>query len=697
MPGDPRGEIFLKGPVLMNLDELCINTIRMLSVDMVQEANSGHPGMPMGAAPMAYVLWTQFLKHNPRNPSWPNRDRFVLSAGHGSALLYSLLHLTGYALPLEEIRRFRQWGSKTPGHPEYGETPGVESTTGPLGQGFGAGVGMAMAERFLAARFNRPGLEIIDHYTYGIVSDGDLMEGVASEAASLAGHLQLGKIVYLYDNNHISLAGETRLVFSEDVGRRFEAYGWHVQSVEDGNDLEAISRAIAAARQETARPSLISVRTHIGFGSPRKQDTFEVHGSPLGPEEVLATKKNLGWPVEPKFFIPEESAQRFHEVVLRGEKAEGDWQEKAADYAKAHPDLFAQWRSQINGEIPSGWDREIPDFSSDPKGMATRAAGGKVMNAFAPRIPFLMGGSADLNPSTNTVLKNRGNFQSPLARAENVQGAEAGPWDYSGANVAFGVREHAMGAILNGLALHKGVLPFGSTFLIFSDYMRPSMRLAALMKLHVIYVFTHDSIALGEDGPTHQPVEQLACLRAVPGLTVIRPGDANEVAEAWKVAVQHQEGPVAIILTRQAVPVIDRRRFAAARGLARGAYILADCSPDEPQILLIATGSEVSPALEVYEKLRSEGVRARVVSMPSWELFEKQPEDYRRQVLPPRITRRLSIEAASSVGWHKYVGPEGTVMGIDHFGASAPGKVLLEKFGFTVDNVLNRARALLGK
>ncbi len=681
----------------MNIDELCINTIRMLSVDMVQEANSGHPGMPMGAAPMVYVLWTQFLKHNPLNPSWPDRDRFVLSAGHGSALLYSLLHLTGYPLPIEEIKRFRQWGSKTPGHPEYGETPGVESTTGPLGQGFGTGVGMAMAERFLASSFNRPGFEIVDHYTYAIVSDGDLMEGVASEAASLAGHLRLGKIIYLYDNNHISLAGETSLVFTENVGRRFEAYGWHVQTVENGNDLEAISRALAAARKENARPSLISVRTHIGFGSPGKQDTFEAHGSPLGPDEVLATKKNLGWPVEPKFFIPEESARRFREAVSRGERAEADWKRILADYAKAYPDLFAMWSRQMSGEIPPEWDREIPDFPADPKGMATRAAGGKVMNAFAPRIPFLMGGSADLNPSTNTVLKNRGNFQAPPHPEANVQGAEAGPWDYSGANVAFGVREHGMGAILNGLGLHRGVLPFGSTFLIFSDYMRPSIRLAALMKLHVIYVFTHDSIALGEDGPTHQPIEHLACLRAVPGLTVIRPGDANEVAEAWRVAVQHREGPVAIILTRQAVPVIDRKRYASAGGLARGAYVLADCTPHEPELLLLATGSEGPLALEAYEKLRGEGVRVRLISMPSWELFERQPEDYRRQVLPPRVTRRLSVEAASPMGWPKYVGLEGTVIGIDHFGASAPGKVVLEKFGFTIDHILDRARTLLEK
>jgi len=679
----------------MNRDDLCINTIRTLSVDMVQEANSGHPGMPLGAAPMAYVLWTGFLKHNPRNPSWPNRDRFLLSAGHGSALLYSLLHLTGYPLPLDDIRRFRRWGSKTPGHPEYGDTPGVESTTGPLGQGFATGVGMAVAERFLAATFNRPGYPIVDHHVYGIVSDGDLMEGVVAEAASLAGHLKLGKIIYLYDSNGISLAGETKLVFTEDVKRRFEAYGWQVLSVEDGNDVAAVGKALESARREPTRPSLISVRTHIGYGSPRKQDTFEAHGSPLGTEEVAATKRNLGWPVEPKFFIPEESLNLFRQAVSKGEETERKWQENLAAYEKAHPDLFQQWRTRMKGIFPADWEKTLPDFPADPKGIATRAAGGKVLNALAARIPSLVGGSADLNPSTNTALKNRGNFQSPLTRGEGVQGAETGPWDYSGANLAFGVREHAMGSILNGIALHGGVLPFGSTFLVFSDYMRPAIRLAALMKLQVIYVFTHDSIALGEDGPTHQPIEQLLSLRAIPGLTVIRPADAGEAVEAWKVAVARREGPTALIFTRQAVPVIDRNRFGSAAGLARGAYILANCVPDQPEIILIASGSEVHLALEAYEQARKEGVRLRVVSMPSWELFERQPEEYRLQILPPGVPLRLSIEAGSTLGWHKYVGSRGEALGIDHFGASAPAKVLLEKFGFTVENIMRKMKDLL--
>jgi len=681
----------------MNIDDLCINTIRMLSVDMVQEANSGHPGMPMGAAPMAYVLWTNFLKHNPRHPSWADRDRFLLSAGHGSALLYSLLHLTGYPLALEELKRFRQWGSKAPGHPEHGETPGVESTTGPLGQGFATGVGMAMAERFLAETFNRPDLSLIDHYIYGIISDGDLMEGVASEAASLAGHLKLGKIIYLYDNNGISLAGETKLTFTEDVSRRFEAYGWQVLSVADGNDAAAIGRAILAARLETGRPSLISVRTHIGYGSPRKQDTFEVHGSPLGAEEVAATKKHFGWPAEPKFFIPEDSLNRFRQAVSTGEKAEQEWQKRASAYEKAYPDLFAQWQRQMKGDLPAGWEKAIPDFPPDPKGMATRAAGGKVLNALAARVPSLFGGSADLNPSTNTAMKGRGNFQSPSPREEAVQGAESGTWGYSGANVAFGVREHAMGSIINGAALHGGLLPFGSTFLVFSDYMRPAIRLAAIMKLQVTYVFTHDSIALGEDGPTHQPIEHLFSLRAIPNLTVIRPADANETAEAWKAAVARRQGPTALVFSRQNLPVIDRSRFAPAAGLSRGAYILADCAPDPPQAILIATGSEVHLALEAYERARQDGRRIRVVSMPSWELFDGQPEGYRNQVLPPEVPLRLSIEAGSTLGWHKYVGTRGETLGIDRFGASAPGKAVLEKFGFTVENILRKIEEPLRK
>ena len=681
----------------MDLDQLCINTIRMLAVDMVQEANSGHPGLPMGAAPMAYALWTKFLKHNPRNPKWPDRDRFVLSAGHGSALLYSLLHLTGYDLPLEEIKRFRQWGSKTPGHPEYGHTPGVECTTGPLGQGFAMGVGMAVAERFLAAQFNRPGFEIVDHYTYGLVSDGDLMEGVASEAASLAGHLRLGKLIYLYDNNSITLAGQTDLVFTEDVARRFEAYGWHVQKVDDGNDLEGISRAIRAAREENSRPSLISIRTHIGYGSPHKQDTFEAHGSPLGPEEVLATKKNLGWPLEPKFYIPEEAGVHFHEALARGEIREREWKDLMEAYRKAHPQLFTQWSQWMNREPSEGWERDLPTFPPDPKGMATRAAGSKVMNALSPLMPFLIGGSADLNPSTNTALKGRGNFQGPRKEEVPVQGAETGPWGYGGANLHFGVREHGMGGILNGMALHGGVLPFGSTFLIFSDYMRPAIRLAALMKLPLIFVFTHDSIALGEDGPTHQPVEQISGLRAVPNLTVIRPADANEVAEAWKMALQHRQGPVALLLTRQALPVLDRVRFAKAEGLRRGGYVLADSPGGPSELILIATGSEIHPALEAFEKIRGEGRRVRLVNLASWEIFEGQAQEYRDEVLPPGVSLRISVEAAAPNGWHKYVGREGKVLGIDHFGASAPGKVVLEKFGFTAENIYREAIALLSQ
>jgi transketolase len=681
----------------MKIDELCINTIRMLSVDMVQEANSGHPGLPMGAAPMAYILWTRFLKHNPQNPKWPDRDRFVLSAGHGSALLYSLLHLTGYPLSIEEIKRFRQWGSKTPGHPEVRETPGVECTSGPLGQGFAMGVGMAVAERFLAEHFNRPGHEIVSHYSYALVSDGDLMEGVASEAASLAGHLRLGKLIYLYDNNRITLAGEAKLVFTEDVARRFEAYGWHVQAVEDGNDLEAIDHAIQAAREEASRPSLISIRTHIGYGSPHRQDTFEAHGSPLGPEEVMATKKNLGWPLEPKFFIPEEAGPQFRKALVQGEGLEKQWKKKLEAYEKTFPELLQEWNQWLNLKLPEGFDQNFPVFPPDPKGVATRAAGGKIMNALAPGVPFLIGGSADLNPSTNTALRGRGNFQPPPQANTPVQGAESGPWSHGGANIHFGVREHAMGAILNGMALHGGILPYGSTFLVFSDYMRPAIRLAALMKIRVIYVFTHDSIALGEDGPTHQPVEHIASLRAIPGLTVIRPADANEAAEAWKFAMHHQEGPVALLMSRQALPVMDRTQVLPAAGLTKGAYILAESHGGQPDVILLASGSEVHPALEAFQKLRGEGFRIRLVSMPSWELFEKQPEEYKHQVISPGAALKVSVEAGTTLGWHKYVGPEGESLGIERFGASAPGKVLLEKFGLSPENIISRVKARLAR
>jgi len=679
----------------MEIDKLCINTIRMLAVDAVQKANSGHPGMPMGAAPMAYVLWTKYLRHNPNNPNWPNRDRFVLSAGHGSMLLYALLHLTGYDLSMEDIKNFRQWGSRTPGHPEYGVTPGVECTTGPLGQGFANGVGMAIAERHLAAMYNRPGYDIVDHYTYAIAGDGDLMEGVASEAASLAGHLGLGKLIYLYDNNHISLAGGTGLIFTEDVGRRFEAYGWHVQSVEDGNDTSAITRAIEAARTETARPSLIMVTTHIGYGSPHKQDTFDAHGSPLGADEVAATKKNLGWPEEPKFLVPDDAKLHFREAIVKGAAMESEWDELMDAYARKYPELMAKWKAGQGGSLPEGWDKDVPVFPADKKGMATRNAGGKVMNALSKSLPNMIGGSGDLDPSTKTALTGLGSFQPPATSGEGVQGAVSGPWGYEGANVSYGVREHAMGSVTNGIALHGGLIPFASTFLIFSDYMRPALRLSALMGVKAVFVFTHDSVALGEDGPTHQPVEHLASLRAMPGMTVIRPADANETAEAWKAAVAHRGGPVALVMTRQDLPVLDRQRYADADGLKKGAYVLADAGEGPPDIILIATGSEVHIALSAYETLVSEGVRARIVSMPSWELFESQPESYRRAVLPPESTLRVSVEAGVTQGWHKYVGRFGDTIGIDRFGASAPGEVNMEKFGFTTDAVFERAKALL--
>jgi len=677
-----------------SLDQLCINAIRMLSVDAVEKAKSGHPGAPMGLAPAAYILWTRFLKHNPRNPSWPDRDRFVLSAGHASMLLYSMLHLTGYDLPLEQIEQFRQWGSHTPGHPERGLTPGVETTTGPLGQGFGNGVGMAIAEAYLAARYNRPGFEIVDHFTYGIVSDGDLMEGVSAEAASLAGHLKLGKLIYLYDNNHISLAAATDLTFTEDCAKRFEAYGWHTQTVGDGNDLEAIDRALRAARSETARPSLVLLRTHIGYGSPGKQDTFEAHGSPLGSEEVKRTKQKLGWPLEPPFLIPKEALACFRDSVGKGERAEAEWNQRFSAYARKFPDMTAELEQAIRGELPKGWDEAVPDFPADAKGVATRAASGKVLNAIAPKLPTLIGGSADLNPSTFTVLQNLGDFESPHREFADSQGSAGGGWSYAGRNLHFGVREHGMAASLNGMVAHGGIIPFGSTFLMFSDYMRPAIRLAALMELGVIYVFTHDSIGLGEDGPTHQPIEQLAALRAIPQLVVIRPADANETTVAWRVAIESRHRPVALVLTRQNVPTLDRSQFAAADGLRRGAYVLAD-APSKPDLILIATGSEVSLIVAARQKLAEQKVQARIVSMPSWELFDAQPRDYRESVLPPSVRPRLAVEAGLPQGWHFYVGDGGDVIGLDRFGASAPGNVVMEKLGFTVNHVVERALALL--
>jgi transketolase len=676
------------------LDNECINTLRFLSVDAVQKADSGHPGMPMGAASMAYVLWTRFLKHNPANPEWFDRDRFVLSPGHGSMLLYSLLHLTGYDLPIEQIKQFREWGSITPGHPERGITPGVETTTGPLGQGFGNGVGLAMAEAHLAACYNRPGAEIVNHFTYAIVSDGDLMEGVASEAASLAGHLKLGKLIYLYDDNHVTLSAGTDLTFTEDRARRFEAYGWHIQLVADGNDLAAIDTALRAARSETQRPSLILVRTHIGYGSPHKQDSFEAHGSPLGVDEVRLTKQKLGWPTEPAFYVPKQARRHYCKAIERGKLAETQWCDKLLAYARSFPDLAKAFQQVMRGELPDGWDTDIPVFPADAKGLATRLAAGKVMNAVASRLPALIGGSADLNPSTHTALAGLGDFEPVGMKGCDKQGAVEGVWGYAARNLYFGVREHGMGAIMNGLAAHGGALPFGATFLIFSDYMRPPMRLAALMRLHVIYVFTHDSIALGQDGPTHQPVEQLAGLRAVPGLTVIRPGDANETAVAWRVALEARDHPVALVLTRQNVATLDRSQFAAADGLRHGAYVLADAPNGRPDVILIASGSEVGLIMAARQELQDEKVFARVVSMPSWELFDAQPRSYREQVLLPSVRARLAVEAGASQGWHRYVGDRGDVLGIDRFGASAPGDVVMREYGFTVDNVCKRTLAL---
>jgi transketolase len=678
-----------------SLDDLCVNTIRFLTIDAVQKANSGHPGMPMGSAPMAFVLWTRFLKHNPSNPGWYNRDRFVLSAGHGSMLLYSLLHLTGYDLSLEQIQRFRQWESLTPGHPERGLVPGVEVTSGPLGQGFGNGVGMAMAERYLAARYNRPGFEIINHYTYGIVSDGDLMEGVASEAASLAGHLTLGKLIYLYDDNRISLAGSTDLSFTEDRAKRFDAYGWHVVSVDDGNDLDAIDQALRAAQDETERPSIIFVHTHIGFGSPNKKDTFEAHGSPLGEEEVRLTKQTLKWPIEPTFHVPDLALKLFRKAVSRGKKTEAEWNETFSSYREAFPDLAGELQMVMNGELPPGWETALPQFPADAKGMATRVASGKVLNALAPHLPMVIGGSADLNPSTQTALRGMGDFESPERTGGDRQGSVGGAWGYEGRNVHFGVREHAMGAVLNGMACHGGLIPFGSTFLVFSDYLRPAIRLAALMEQHVIYVFTHDSIGVGEDGPTHQPVEHIAALRVIPYLIVIRPSDANETAVAWRMAIEIRDLPVALILTRQNVPTLDRSLYASAEGLRRGAYVLADVSSGKPDAILIASGSEVALVVEARQKLMEQKVNTRVLSMPSWELFEAQPQEYRDQVLPPSVPVRLAVEAGVMQGWHRYVGDRGDVIGMDSFGASAPGPVVMREYGFTVENICTRTLALL--
>jgi len=665
------------------LDQLCINTIRALTLDAVQKANSGHPGLPLGAAPMAYVLWTRFLRHNPRNPKWDNRDRFLLSAGHGSMLIYSLLHLTGYDLPLEEIENFRQWGSKTPGHPEYGLTPGIEITTGPLGQGFANGVGMAMGAAHLAQKFNQKDFPLIDHYVYAIVSDGDLMEGVAAEAASLAGHLKLGKLIYLYDDNKVTIEGFTSLAFSEDVQRRFDSYGWHTQTVADGNNLDEIDLAIRTAQSVTDAPSLISVKTVIGYGMPT-QGTRKAHSDAPGEDAVREAKRHLGWPEDKQFYIPEEALAHFREAVPNGEKLESEWNALVEKYEEKHPDEGKSWRTTMSGELPAGWEDHLPKFE-DAKSVATRVASGEVINALAPVMPMLIGGSADLGVSNNTDIKESHSFEADA---------------YDGRIVHFGVREHAMGATLTGMSLNGGLIPYGGTFMTFSDYMRPAIRLAALSEVQVIYVFTHDSIGLGEDGPTHQPIEHLAALRAIPHLFVIRPADSPEVSEAWRIAILRRQAPTALALTRQKVPVIDRNRFGKADGLRRGAYVLADAeaadgSVTTPKLILIATGSEVSLTLEAREKLQGEGVPTRVVSFPCWELFDEQSQEYRDEVLPPGVSARLAVEAGVRQGWDRFVGPKGDVICLDRFGASAPGDVALKELGFNVDNVLKRTRALL--
>lgn len=662
-----------------DLQNRAINTIRFLSADAVQQANSGHPGLPMGAAAMAYTIWTRHLCHNPRNPHWGNRDRFILSGGHGSMLLYTLLHLTGYDLPLEELQNFRQWGSLTPGHPEVGLTPGVEVTTGPLGQGFANGVGMAIAESHLAACFNQPSHAIIDHYTYAIVTDGDLMEGVASEAASWAGHLQLGKLIYLYDDNHISIDGGTDLAFTEDRAARFAAYNWHVQIVTDGNDVEAIDLAIQAAKADP-RPSIIMCRTQIGYGAPHKQGTSKAHGEPLGEAELDAAKENLGWPTEPRFYIPQDVSDHFRSSVDRGAAWETVWNDRFTAYQAEYPDLASELARRLAGDLPPAWESVLPVFPADSKGMATRIASGKALNAFAKAIPELMGGSADLAPSNKTWLDGEVDFQHATPEGRNFH---------------FGVREHAMGAAVNGMALHGGVIPYGATFLVFSDYMRPTIRLSALSHLGSIWVFTHDSIGVGEDGPTHQPVEHVAALRIIPNLVTLRPGDANETVQAWKIAIERRHAPTALALSRQNVPTLDRNKYASAEGVQKGAYVLADLGDKAPVIILMASGTELGLIVPAGEQLAAAGVGVRLVSVPSWELFEAQGQDYLREVLPPQIPARLAVEAGVSFGWARYVGERGIILGVDRFGASAPAEMIYEKLGLTVENVIAKAKELL--
>ena len=659
-----------------SLDQLCINTIRTLSMDAVQKAKSGHPGMPMGMAPVAYVLWTKHLKHNPAHMHWQNRDRFILSGGHGSILLYSLLYLTGYKVTLYDLKSFRQLGSKTPGHPEYGHTDGVEVTTGPLGQGFTNGIGMAIAQKYLAARYNKPGFDVVDYYIFATLGDGDLMEGITSEAASLAGHLKLGNLIYFYDDNHISIDGPTEIAFTEDRAKRFEAYNWHVQKIDDGNDLDAIDNGIEQAKKETGRPSIIMIRTHIGFGSPNKQDTAEVHGTALGEEEIKLTKKNYGWDPEKQFYVPDEALTLFRKAIEEGKKKEDAWQNIFAEYKKQNLDLALELENIRKGNFGEEWKKALPTFTD---AMATREASGKVLNAIAPFLPSMIGGSADLAPSNNTCVKSMGEFQ---------------PGNYGGRYLRYGVREHAMGGILNGLAVTDGIIPYGGTFFVFSDYMRGSIRLACIMGIRPIYVFTHDSIGVGEDGPTHEPVEQLAALRCIPNMVSLRPSDANETVAAWKFAIEHKTGPVALLLTRQKLPTIDRTKYPSADNLVKGAYVLVENS-SAPDLILIGTGSEVQLALGAYEQLVKEGVKARVVSMPSWELFERQSKDYRASVLPPTVKKRIAIEALVTMGWEKYVGDNGRIIGMHSFGTSAPVDVIFKHFGFTVENVITTAKEIL--
>ena len=670
--------VTLDNPKTKPLDQLCINTIRTLSMDAVQKANSGHPGAPMGLAPVAYWIWEKFLRHDPDNPHWPNRDRYVQSGGHASMLLYSLLHLTGYDLPMEEIQRFRQLGSRTPGHPEYGLTAGVETTTGPLGQGFTNSVGMAIAERWLAQYFNRDGHEIVNYRTYAMGGDGDMMEGVCSEAASLAGHLGLNKLLWIYDNNHITIEGKTSLAFGEDVALRFKAYGWFVQHVTDANDLRQLNRAVKRALKQTDKPSFIVVDSHIAFGAPTKQDTHGAHGSPLGEDEIRKTKERYGWPADAKFLVPDEVAKHMRKQWRRGRKLEKEWQERFDAYAKVNPALADEWRLMQAGELPAGWDKDIPVFPADAKGLATRASSNKVLNAVARNVPWLIGGAADLAPSTETLIAGAADFEKG---------------SYGGRNFHFGIREHAMAGTINGMALSK-LRPYGASFLTFTDYARGAIRLSCVMEVPVIHIYTHDSIGVGEDGPTHQPVEHLMALRAIPHIIVIRPADANEVAEAWRVVMEEKKHPILLALTRQAVPTLDRTKYAPASGLRQGAYILSD-GDGQPNIILIGTGSELQWCVEAGEKLKAEGMKVRVVSMPSFELFERQPKEYRDKVFPPNVRKRLAVEAGVSLGWQKYIGLDGATVAQDQFGASAPVKDVMKHFGFTAENVYNKAKALL--